>query len=185
MRHPMILKREGAALVVVDVQQRLLPAIHQSEYVVARCRILSAAFELLGLPVIVTEQYPKGLGPTADELAATFPKDTPVIEKNTFSCMGEQAFRDKLNELDVESLLVCGIEAHVCVLQTALDALHFGYSVHVAADAVSSRMPESKSAGLEKMRSAGVAVSATEIAIFELLEKAGTDEFRKVSKLIK
>lgn len=185
MHHPACLKPEGTVLAVIDIQEKFLPVIHAADKVITRTKILIEGFKILGLPIVVTEQYPKGLGHTVNELAETLPEKTPVIEKNTFSSMACEEFRQTLHSLGAERLVIAGIESHVCVLQTALDALHFGYAPQVVFDAVSSRAPESKEIAFRKMEQAGVIPTTSEIALFELMHQAGTDTFKQISRLIK
>ena len=179
-----LLDRSKTCLLVVDVQERLLPVIHGKELLLKNIQRLVSGAGILGLPVIVSEQYPKGLGPTVSPLCELLEK-ARKLEKITFSCMRDQPIADLIRETSCNSILVCGIESHVCVLQTVLDALGCGFRVHVAADAVSSRAQENKRIALERMRQAGAVITSTESALFELLEKAGTSEFKKISALIK
>lgn len=183
-RHPGLLDRARAALLVVDVQERLMPVIDGAERVILNIRRLIQGASILGLPILATEQYPRGLGPTVQLLRELLPPDR-TREKITFSCLGEPPVFENLRTSGRDTLLVCGAEAHVCVCQTVHDCLAAGYRVHVAADAVSSRAPENRALALERMARAGAIVTSTEMALFELLERAGTDEFRAVSKLVK
>lgn len=171
-----LLARDRAALVVVDVQEgfRSYPAFAG---VVAACAKLIEAARILGLPALVSEQYPKGLGPSAPELGL---QDEPRIEKTVFSAVRADGF----DLGGAEQALVCGIETHVCVSQTVHDLLADGIEVHVPADAVCSRHELDYERGLERMERAGAVVSTVEAALFELLERAGTPEFKAVQKLI-
>ncbi|HUU28363.1 MAG TPA: hydrolase [archaeon] len=184
MRHPQLLKREGTCLLVVDVQERLLPVIHEKEHLLKNIRRLTGGAKVLGLPVIVSEQYPKGLGPTVGPVAETL-EGADKGDKITFSCMADKGLADKIARTSCDTLLICGIESHVCVLQTALDALASGLKVHVAADAVSSRNPENKRLALERLKDAGAVITSTESALFEMLVQAGSAEFKKISDLVK
>ena len=176
--------REKAGLVVVDIQERLLPAIHEKERVVANTIRLVKGAVVMGLPIFVTEQYRKGLGATAPEVAAAVPGFAPM-EKMTFSSCGADGFIAALEARSVRDVVLCGIEAHVCVTQTCLDLLARGFRVFVAADAISSRTPENHRMGVERMRDAGAVIASTEMMIFELLGRAGTDEFKQVLPLVK
>jgi nicotinamidase-related amidase len=178
------LKRTGAGLVVVDIQERLLPAMAEPQRVLQNAVRLAKGAAALGLPVFATEQYRKGLGPTLPELAAAVPQFAP-LEKTVFSACGAAGFREALKAKNVSSVLLCGVESHVCVTQTCLDLLEDGLQVFVAADAVSSRTPENCRIGLDRMREAGAVVVSTEMALFELLGGAGTDEFKKIQALVK
>ncbi len=181
----MFMRAEKSALVVVDVQARLLPAIHDSDRVLCNADILLKAADALSVPVILTEQYAKGLGETVKSVRAALPAGTPVIEKITFASTGEPAFVAALEGLGRRRVVLCGTEAHVCVLQTALGLLGLGYTVHLVADAVSSRSPANHAAAIERLRAAGVSVVTTEMVVFEWLERAGTPVFKTVSALIR
>ena len=170
------LDRERAALVVVDVQEAFRPAVEGFDGVVENTRRLMEGARIMGLPVVVTEQYPKGLGRTVEELGAVEP-----VEKTCFSAARAEGF--DLNGRD--QALVCGIETHVCVSQTAHDLLDRGIEVHVAQDAVTSRTAANKEVGMHKMEQAGAIVTSVETALFELLGAAGSDEFKQVQGLIK
>jgi nicotinamidase-related amidase len=178
------LTRARAALVVVDVQERLLPAIFEKERVLENTLRLIRGAGVLQVPVIATEQYRKGLGPTVPEVAAAIPGFAPM-EKVAFSACGAAGFVPALREKKASDVVLCGIEAHVCVLQTCLDLLDEGFRVFVASDAVSSRTPGNARLGLNRMHAAGAVIASTEMVLFELLEKAGTDEFKQVLALVK
>jgi nicotinamidase-related amidase len=170
------LDRDRAALVVVDVQEAFRPAVQDFDEVVQNTRRLMEGARILGLPVVVTEQYPKGLGRTVEELG-----DVDPVEKTCFSAARADGF-----DLDGrEQVLVCGIETHVCVSQTAHDLLEHGVEVHVASDAVTSRTTANKEVGLHKMEQSGAIVTSVETALFELLGAAGSDEFKHVQGLVK
>jgi nicotinamidase-related amidase len=171
-----LLTRDRAALVVVDVQESFRPYT-AFEGVARACAKLVQAARILELPALVSEQYPKGLGHTAPEVGIT---DEPLIEKSVFSAARADGF--DLGERD--QAIVCGIETHVCVSQTVHDLLAAGVEVHVPADAVGSRHEIDYERGLERMERAGAIVSTVEAALFELLERAGTPEFKAVQKLI-
>lgn len=181
----MLIRAEESALVVVDVQARLLPAIHESDRVLRNAGILLEAAGALAVPVVLTEQYAKGLGETVEQVRAALPAGTPVIEKITFASTGEPAFVDALAALGRRRIVLCGTEAHVCVLQTALGLLTLGYTVHLVADAVSSRTPANHAAAIDRLRAAGVSAVTTEMVVFEWLERAGTPVFKTVSALIR
>jgi nicotinamidase-related amidase len=184
-RHPGLLGRDDTGLVVVDVQEGFRPVIDQFDAVVANCRILVAGFGILGAPVLVTEQYPKGLGHTVAEIAEVVPDGAPVAEKLRFSACGVEAFEDALAATGRKRWVVCGIEAHVCVNQTVHDLISRGHEVHVAGDAVSSRNPENRRLGLEKAVGAGARLTSAEMALFEMLEQAGGAEFKQISALVR
>jgi nicotinamidase-related amidase len=175
-----VLDRERATLVVVDVQEAFRPAVLDFERVVEEIGKLVEASTVLGVPVVLTEQYPKGLGHTVPELAEHLDGVEP-IEKVCFSAARAGGFH--LGRRD--QVLVCGIESHVCVSQTAHDLLERGLEVHVAGDAVSSRTAGNRDLGLHKMEAAGAVLTSVETALFELVGAAGTDEFKQVQRLVK
>ncbi len=174
------LDRERTALVVVDVQEGFRKAIPDFERVAHATATLIQGAEALGVPIVVTEQYPKGLGETAPEVAETLPTGAEPIEKVCFSAAQAEGF----DLAGRQQALVCGIETHVCVSQTVLDLIHSGAEVQVAEDAVGSRSPDSKRIGLQKMERAGAVLTSVETALFELLGRAGTEEFKRVQRLI-
>jgi nicotinamidase-related amidase len=175
-----MLDRDRAALVVVDVQEAFRPAVVGFERVAENAGVLIEGARTLGVPVIVTEQYPKGLGHTVPEVAAHLDGGDP-IEKVCFSA----ARADDFDLAGRDQVLLCGIESHVCVSQTAHDLLDRGVEVHVARDAVSSRSEENRELGLHKMEQAGAVVTSVEAALFELVGTAGTPEFKTVQELIR
>ena len=169
---------------VVDIQERLLPAIYERERLVQNTALLIKGAVILGLPLFATEQYRKGLGTTVPEIAGAIPGFAP-IEKVTFSVCGARGLVAGLKAKKVSQVLLCGIEAHVCVLQSCLDMLEQGFQVFVAADAISSRTAENYRLGTDRMRETGATIVSTEMALFEMLEKAGTDEFKQVLALVR
>lgn len=182
-RHWTALGADNTVLLVVDVQEKLLPAIHEGERALENARRMTAAAGVLGVPTIVTEQYPAGLGPTCASLREGL-AGLPVIEKTRFSaCV--PAVKERLEELGRPGVLVVGIEAHVCVQQTVLDLLRLGYLPYVCADAVGSRRPLDRDTAIERMRQAGAVITTTESAIFELTGEAGTDLFKRILKIVK
>jgi nicotinamidase-related amidase len=183
----MALDRAHTALVVIDVQERLFPAMdadHREE-VMRNIKVLTATARRLGLGTLVTEQYPKGLGHTLQELKDALPPGVQPVEKVAFSCGGVEAFRSKLAATGARQLLLAGIEAHVCVLMSALDLLAEGYAVHIVADAVTSRTQANWRLAMAHLRQAGSVVTTTETALFQLLGQADTDEFRELARLIR
>jgi nicotinamidase-related amidase len=179
-----LLVRSDCLVLVVDVQERLAPAIADGATVVERCRLLVEAARCLGVPVIASEQYPKGLGPTLEAVRTSL-GDSPRIAKLAFSCAREPEILRAVRASGRRTLLVTGMEAHVCVLQSALGFLDEGFAVAIVADATGSRRPESRTLALERARAAGCAVVDVEMTIFEWLERAGTDEFRTISPWIR
>ena len=174
------LQPERTALVVVDVQEGFRKAIPDFERVAKATATLIEGAEAIGVPIVATEQYPKGLGDTAPEVAEHLPEDVDPLEKIVFSAAEAEGF--DLGGRD--QALVCGIETHVCVNQTVIDLLGSGIEVQVAEDAVASRSEENKLVGLHKMEQAGAVLTSVETALFELLGRAGTDEFKSVQRLI-
>ena len=184
MRMTPRLVAEQTQLVVVDVQERLLPHIGDHQAVVAQCaRILRAANEF-GLPVTVSEQYAKGLGPTAAEVLVVA-REAPRMEKMTFSVWDDPPMRERISGLGRPMVLLVGIEAHVCVLQTALDLRDAGLSPFVLADAVASRRAFDRDVALERMRTSGVVVSTVESAIFEMLDRCDTELFKRMLPIVR
>jgi nicotinamidase-related amidase len=179
---PSLLSRSDATLLVVDVQERI-NAVMVDQAHLPRIEALIDACTALGVPVVATEQYPKGLGATVPSLAGRLPA-APVV-KDTFSCAREPASRAAVADTGRRQVIVTGIEAHVCVLQTVLDLMASGLQVHVPHDAVNSRRFADREWALRRMAAAGAVVSATESALFELLERCGTDDFRAVSRMVK
>jgi nicotinamidase-related amidase len=177
---PGLLGRDRAALVVVDVQEAFRAAVDGFEDVARRAGILAHGARILHLPVIVTEQYPSGLGETVPEVADHL-EGVPRLEKLVFSAAQAPGF-DLSGRTQA---LVCGIEAHVCVSQTVHDLLGRGLEVHVAADAIASRSAQNRELGLAKMQRAGAVVTSTETALFELLARAGTEEFKQIQGLVR
>jgi nicotinamidase-related amidase len=184
-RHPALLRRESTGLILIDVQEAFRPVIDGFDQVVANCGILAEGFGILGRPVLVSVQYPKGLGQTAAELADRLPEGTRIVEKLRFSACGVEAFDAALAEAGCSDWVVAGIETHVCVNQTALDLIARDYEVHVAGDAVSSRAPANRALALERMAAEGAQITSTEMALFEMLEVAGSDEFKAISRLVR
>lgn len=176
----MRLDRDRAALVVVDVQEGFRKAVPEFSEVARATATLARGAEAIGIPVLVTEQYPKGLGATAPEVAEHLPDGTRPLEKTVFAASEAEGF--DLGGRD--QVIVCGIETHVCVNQTALDLLAGGTEVQIVEDAVGSRSADNKRIGLERMERAGAILTSVETALFELLGRAGTDEFKAVQKLI-
>ena len=174
------LDADRAALVVIDVQEGFRPAVPDFERVASAVATLARGAGSIGIPVVVTEQYPKGLGETVPEVAGALPEGTKPLDKVVFAASTAEGF----DLAGCDQALLCGIETHVCVNQTALDLLDRGVQVHVAEDAVGSRFEENKSVGLRKMERAGAVMTSVETALFELLGRAGTDEFKEVQKLV-
>jgi len=170
------------ALLVVDVQEKLVPAIPDSERVIWNIGRLIDAAKFLGLRIVATEQYPKGLGPTVAELAQRL---GPIPAKTTFSCGGCPGLLEELESQGIHKILACGIECHVCVQQTVLDLLSAGWRVYVAIDAVASRFERDYRTALGRMDSSGAVLTTTEAALFEWCQEACTPEFKQISQLVR
>jgi len=179
------LNPQQCALVVIDIQEKLLPPIYEKERLVRNTQLLIRLAKILSVPVIVTTQYSKGLGPVVADISSLLPNTKP-LDKLVFGCFGTGEFCSSVAALkDCNTLLLCGMETHICVLQTALGALAQGHRVHVAADAVGSRSELNWKLGLERMRDAGAVISCTEMMIYELLGKSGTTAFKEMLQYIK
>ncbi|MCK5039141.1 MAG: hydrolase [Thermoplasmata archaeon] len=176
--------RKKLALVIIDIQDKLYPSIQDKESVKENVIKLIEFSKIMGIPIIFSEQYPRGLGETIQDIKDVLPDYGP-LEKNTFSCCGEGDFEARLLELGVETIAITGIECHVCVFQTTRDTLARGYNVHVISDGVASRTPENKKVGLDRAREMGAVISSTEMFMFEVMERAGTSEFKEVAPLLK
>jgi nicotinamidase-related amidase len=179
------LDRKKAVVLVIDVQERLVPAIEPTALarVLKYSKALIGAAKEMGIPVLGTEQYPKGLGPMVKEIAELLPK--PSLTKTTFSCPADLGIAQALSETGKKQVIVTGMETHVCVFQTVRDLVQAGYEVHLCADAVASRTEEHRRVGIELARDAGAIVTTAETAIFDLLHDAATPEFKKVSPLVR
>ncbi len=175
----MLMRKDHATLLVVDVQDKLLPAVDKADAMLAACRWLVGVARDTALPVVFSEQYPKGLGHTHADLLAEYP-GAPVVSKLHFSCVAGDCLPDSL--LAREQVIVCGMETHVCVLQTVLHLLAAGKQVYVVADAVGSRKESDRQLGLERMRQAGAVLVSREMVLFEMQEAAGSELFKSLSK---
>src|SRR5579863_3603582 len=176
-----LLSPDSCALVVVDIQEKLLPPIYQKEQLVKNSQLLIRLAGILKIPALMTTQYAKGLGETLPEILSLLP-ETPAIDKQMFSCFGSEVFCSVLKRLpgNRNTVLLCGMESHICVTQTALGALREGYIVHVASDAVSSRTEWNWKIGLDRMRSAGAVISSTEMMIYELMRSSSSAAFKEM-----
>jgi nicotinamidase-related amidase len=179
------LQAEQCALLVIDIQEKLLPPIFERERVVRNSQLLLRLAGILDIPVVATTQYTKGLGNTVPEVASLLPE--AAMDKLTFSCFGDDTFCSVLKKLPGKrtTALICGMESHICVAQTALGALREGYVVHIASDAVSSRTEWNWQIGLERTRAAGAVITSTEMIIYELLGESGTAAFKAMLKHLK
>ena len=180
------LEADKSALIVVDIQEKLLPPIWEKERLVRNAQLLLRLARILNQPVLATTQYAKGLGATVAEVASLLPPGE-VLDKTAFSCFGSDRFCSSLHNLPDRrnTLIVCGMETHICVMQTVLAALNEGYLVHVASDAVSSRAQWNWKVGLRRMEAAGALISSTEMIIYELLRGSGTPAFKEMLQYLK
>ena len=183
--HENTLDAARAALVVIDMQESFRSAVPDFGEVAARIATAVTGAQLLNVPVVVTEQYPKGLGRTAAEIAAALAPGSEPIEKTAFSSCGAREFVARLERRGAKQILVCGIEAHICVNQTTHDLLSLGFQVHLLTDCVTARAARNREAGLAKMQRAGAVPSSVELALFELLRDARHEQFKAVQKLIR
>jgi isochorismate hydrolase len=185
IKEKFFLDRNNAVLVVIDVQEKLCRAMDEKvlRHLVANAGVLLETAAELKIPVVTTEQYVKGLGETLPELKSRL--TDPALEKMTFSCCGDSAFVEKMQSLGRRQVIVVGMECHVCVLQTVVELLAAGFCVHLVRDAVMSRRKDNWFVGLETARDAGAVITSTEAALFQLLKVAGTEEFKKLSKLVR
>lgn len=179
-----LLTRNNAALLIIDVQEKLLAVMQDKEKIVQNILKLIDFARIIGLPIIMTEQYPKGLGPTIKEIRKKISEIVP-IEKTAFSCFGGEGFKEQLKKNNISTLIITGIESHVCVCQTALEAMDNNIRVCVISDAISSRTRDNYQIGLGRMRDNGAIISSTEMLMFELLKDAKTGEFKKAQILLK
>jgi nicotinamidase-related amidase len=183
-RHPNLLHRQNTCLLIIDVQERFRAHIVGFAEMVKSIAVLVKVANILGLPIVLTEQNPQKLGATVKEILAEI--DVPIIfAKNSFSCCEQESFAKHIEQLERKQILVTGIETHVCVNQSVHNLLYLGYQVHIAADAVSSRQLANKRIGIKKMLSAGAIISSTELATLELLETADNPQFKQIQGLIK
>jgi nicotinamidase-related amidase len=185
MRHQNTLDLAGTSLVIIDMQEAFRATIADFTETAARIALFTRAVQLLQVPVIVTEQYPRGLGHTADEIRTVLPDTLNVIEKTAFSSCGASEFTTALANIGSQRVLVCGIEAHICVNQTTHDLLALGFQVHLLIDCITARSAQNKQIGLAKMQQSGAIPSSIELALFELMRDAKHEQFKAIQKLIK
>ena len=184
MLKKMRLKASEAVLVIVDVQERLAAVMERREQVEAAIGVLIRAARLHDIPIVVTQQYTRGLGPTVEAITSKL-DDVEPVEKIFFSCCGEEPFMRTLDALGRRKVILTGMEAHICVLQTALDLIDGDYTIHLPWDAVCSRADGNRDVAMRFLERAGAIVTSSETAVFQILEKAGTPEFKEISSLLK
>jgi nicotinamidase-related amidase len=178
------INKDDSVLVIIDIQDRLASVMDVRDQVILNCSHLIELSRIMDIPIVLTEQYPRGLGQTVKEIRDILPVYKP-IEKLSFDCCDERPFLEEIKGLQRKNIILTGMETHICVLQTCLSLLKEGYNVHVVKDAVSSRKKENWMAGLEFMRQAGSVITCTETVLFQILKIAGTEEFKAISKRIK
>lgn len=183
-RNPKILNREKSALLIIDIQERILGVMRKRDRLIDNTLKLIRGAKIINIPIFYTEQYPKGLGETYRDLKAELGVQD-AVQKLTFSCSGAEGLFETLAAKNISQVIVCGIESHVCVQQTVLDLLSNGFQVTIPADALSSRKKFDYETALHRMRSNGAEITSTESVLFELLEVCGTPEFKAISKLVK
>lgn len=181
---PNMLDKENSLLLIIDVQEKLVNALDKS-IVVTRTATLAKAAKILGVPVIATQQYPKGLGLTVETVSQNFTPETKIIDKTTFSAVKAEGFLDILKSFNKKQIVICGIETHVCVHQTAADLIENGFEVYVAKDACASRSKYEFKQGIERMQSNGAKITCLEIVLFEWLRDAKNPNFKEIQALIK
>ena len=184
----MLLARDKSQLLIIDVQDKLLAAVSGADRVLDRCVRLVQAAKALSVPITVSQQYPAGLGPTADALRDALGNAGPILDKVEFSCLRNEALRERLHDIRRRGrpqVVIGGIEAHVCVTQTAIDLEEQGFEAFVVADAVASRSKTSRKLALTRLLKAGADVVDSEMVVFEWLERAGTPEFKELQGLVK
>jgi nicotinamidase-related amidase len=185
MAHSKLLNIAQTALVIIDLQEAFRSAISEFPQVASRASMAVRGFRILNVPIIVTEQYPQGLGRTAEEILFSLPDDFEFIEKTSFSSCGASAFIEKLNDVGAKQVVLGGLETHICVNQTAHDLLDNGFEVHLLTDSVASRYPEDRETALLKMMASGVVPATVEMSLFELMRDARHEQFKEIQNLIK
>lgn len=185
MAYPLKLQRARTALLVIDVQEKLIQLEDRSAEVLKTLQKVIKGFHILKLPVVVTEQYPQGLGPTVAGIKSLFPNDQYYFRKTAFSCCGDPDFKNAIAEMKVDQWVLVGIEAHVCILQTAKDLVAMGHEVIVLNDAITSRSVYDFSTAIAEMRDCGIRISCCETVLFELLDDSQAPEFKMISQLLK
>lgn len=183
--HPNVLQLEKTAFVIVDVQEAFRASIADFDRLARQTAVFAEGAKLLGVPIIITEQYPKGLGRTAREILNVLSDDIEIIEKTAFSSCGAKSFNEQLKSTGATQIIVAGLETHVCVNQTVHDLLDNGFQVHLLCDSVASRSELNKQIAVQKMQSSGTILSSVETALFELMRDAHHEQFKAVQRLIK
>ncbi|MBI2995393.1 MAG: isochorismatase family protein [Candidatus Melainabacteria bacterium] len=183
-RHPNLFTKENSVVLLIDYQERFVPHLYNNEETIKNIKLLLSGANIYKVPIIVSEQVPEKLGPTIGELKELL-KDAKFFSKKSMSCCGKPDFVEDLKKNKIEKVAICGIEAHVCVLQTSLDLIHNSFQVHLASDAISTMVPHNKEIALEKIKSAGGIISSVETILFEIAYEAGSEEFKRLQHLFK
>ena len=176
-----LLRAADSLLLIIDVQERLAPHVYDHERVIERCKWLLGVAQEVGVPVLLSEHYPEGIGHTVDELRRFAPAES-IMRKDHFSCVSESACMDRIGATSRNQVVIGGMEAHVCVMQTAIDLQESGRDVYLVADAVSSREPENASRAIDRMQRNGVQIVTREMVLFEWAHRGGTDQFRQLHR---
>ena len=179
-----LLNKEHTCMIIVDVQEKLMPVMGRKERVIANIIKLLECSRVFNLPVILTEQYTKWLGPTLHEIKEALPKYEPIY-KLDFNCCNVDHFNNRIELEKLKNIILTGVESHICIFQTCFSLLKRGYRVHVPQDAVDSRTDENWHVGIELMKEAGAVITSTETIIFQILKRAGTKEFKEILKIVK
>jgi nicotinamidase-related amidase len=185
MKHDKILNNNNNVLVVIDIQEAFRNVIDDFEKIAQRTALAVVGFQALELPILITEQYPKGLGHTAAEILEKLHDNFQIIEKSTFSSFGQPNFVKELEKTKAKQIFVCGLETHICVNQTVLDLLANDFKVHLLTDCIASRSADDKKVGIKKMTTNGAIISSLEMALFELLVDSKHQKFKEIQRLIK
>ncbi|OGI21092.1 MAG: hypothetical protein A2287_06020 [Candidatus Melainabacteria bacterium RIFOXYA12_FULL_32_12] len=180
-----LLNIDTTALLIIDIQEKLLKAQFEQEKIIKNVSILAETAKILDIPVIISEQYPQGLGFTIKEIKEKLPENTDFFEKTSFNCCLESGFTDQIHRINRKQILICGMEAHICVHQTVHSLISLGYDVHIIQDAVTSRKQSEYEYGLKRMISYGAIPNCTEMAIFELIKCAKHPQFKSIQNLVK
>lgn len=183
-RHPSLFSKEDSAILLVDYQEKFVPVVCDSETVIKNIKFLLAGANIYKVPIIVSEHVPEKLGKTTEEFAE-FTKDSTLITKKSMSCCGCDEFLSLLKEKGIKQVAICGIEAHICVQQTALDLIHHGYQVHLVTDGITCRLPYNLEIAIKKIADAGGVISSVETILFEAAYEAGSSEFKELQNLYK
>ena len=186
IRSPLLMNQDDSALLIVDIQEKLLPHIHEHQRLMWNARRLIAGAKALGVEIMVSEQYPKGLGGTHEDITQSIGSDSgQTFEKTMFSCRECSGMIEHLASKQIRNVLLAGIEAHVCVMQTAMDLLASGFEVYICNDAVGSRFENDRETALSRMQACGVTLVTTEMTLFEWCERAGSDQFKTISSIVR